>query len=182
MRGTIAAALVAACLLAGCSDDGDDDGDTGLLDALETAGPAAGDLLVYGEVLDDGKPAKDVHLEVHLWPEGEMDTMEEGESFELYEIEADVEDGRYAVSVDPDKIPSAYWPAGQDFLNFQAVLIWEGNHASWNTTVYRVDGKGWRSDGARIGDPALRMDFDVTRETVRMTESNGTMTEESLPL
>jgi hypothetical protein len=49
MRGTIAAVLVAACLLAGCSYDGDD-GDRSLLDSLKTAGPESGDLFVYGEV------------------------------------------------------------------------------------------------------------------------------------
>ena len=179
MRGIIGAVLVAACLLAGCS--GDDVGDTGRgpLDSLETAGPRAGDLFVYGDVLDDGKPAKDVQLQVMMWPERDFAV---GESFALHEVEAKVDDGRYGVWVDPDEIPAAYWPADQDFQNFEVMLLAGGSRVTWSTTVWRVDGRGWRSEGARLGDPALRMDFDVSRETVRTTESDGTTSTEKTPV
>jgi hypothetical protein len=179
MRGIMGAVLVAACLLAGCSGDGDRGGDSPL-DSMETAGPKTGDLFVYGDVLDDGKPAKDVQLQVMLRPEG--GNVAVGESVKLYEVEAKVDDGRYAAWVDPDGIPSAYWPADQDFLNFEVMVMAGGTRVMWNTTVWRLAGKAWRSDHARLGDPALRMDFDVSRETVRTTESDGTTRTEKTPV
>lgn len=139
-----------------------------------TSGPETGDLIAHGTVLDQGKPVSGAEVVVSLWPE--TSDMELGQSFSLWDSETATtdRDGDWFLQLDPDTIPSKFWPSGEQFLNIDLRVIDAPRALSWSTTVYSVgDRKVWRTEGARVGDPVLDVDVDLGKEKITLTDSRG---------
>jgi hypothetical protein len=171
-----AALVLAACLIACDADTASDkDGATQRTPtAPVTSGPETGDLIAHGTVLDQGKPVSGAEVVVSLWPE--TDDMEVGQSFSLWDSEKATtdSDGDWFLQLDPDTIPSKFWPSGEEFLNIDLRIIDAPRTLSWSTTVYSVgERKVWRTEGARAGDPVLDVDVDLGREKITRTDSRG---------
>lgn len=166
---TIRAALGVAMLVAvgtGCSSATDD---------IATSGPETGTILVHGIVKKDGKPLSGTQIGLTLMPEGDhMDDVRADGSIDTYDPKPVITgaDGAFALPLDPEELSSKYYNG--DFLNFEMMAFHDRSMGSWNSTVYLIDERVWRSDEqARVADPLLRMDFDFGKQTVVVTDSLG---------
>ena len=180
MIGRMLATLVVLAACAACSASGEEAGERRDRPAL--SGPESRDVLVHGRVLDDGKPVADAAVTIQVWPEGDMDEIEVGDTIDMFDVTMSTDDeGRYVVLVDPRELESRYF-GGSDFVNFDVLVGADGRMTSWSTTTYLIGaGRIWRSDPeARTGDRALELRFDLSKQTVETTTSTGETTREDL--
>lgn len=164
-----------ACL--GCSSDSDsEDSDDGRHRAASfaTSGPETGDLFVHGTVRRGGTAVRDAEVAVSLFPEEEDAPV--GEVVDTFDAEPAVTDahGEWAVRLDPETIPSRYFPADHDFLNFDLMVRDEARFAMCSTTLWLVGERGvWRTEGSRTGDALMVIELDLESETITITDSQG---------
>jgi hypothetical protein len=145
---------------------------------LVTQGPDTGDLLAHGTVLVDGKPVDGARVRAVLSPEGEAaENLKVGERVPTWETDPVTtgDDGTWAVSIDPDSVPSTYFPAGQESLNFELEVQTRTRVAMWWLTASLVKPiQVWRSDEeARPGDAVLEIALDLGAKTITLTDSHG---------
>lgn len=166
--------LLALTGLGGCGDGPSTEPPAGIVAGLVTQGPGTEDLLVHGTVTRDGAPVEGSAVTLMLRPTdlGDAEAGEVIDTFETDPVRTDG-DGRYEVRLDPGSLESKYLPAGERHLNFE-LSVWDGAAtAVWNSTVWLVDGRVWRTDRAGIGDPAYDMSFDLGTLTITTTGSDG---------
>ena len=151
---------------------------------LVTSGPDTGDLLLSGIVHDGRSPVADAEADLVIWP-ADLDGSAEGDIVDTFTTpRARVgADGRFAIHLDPDRIPSRYFSAGADFVNFDIEVWWGRKTTTWSSTVSLVPGsRVWRTDGARSGDPVVDADFDLGSHRIALTSSLGEVEKGSLPV
>jgi hypothetical protein len=168
--------LVLALSLAACGTDESSENDGAQTPttaaAPVTSGAGSADMIAHGTLLDRGKPVSGAKVFISLWPDT-TDT-KVGESFRLWDSEEVTTDshGNWFLNLDPATIPSKFWPAGEEFLNIDLQVIDSPRVLRWSTTVYSVgDKKVWRTEGARVGDPVLKVKADIGTEKITLTDS-----------
>ncbi|MCW2749195.1 MAG: hypothetical protein JWR83_305 [Aeromicrobium sp.] len=164
--GVAGVVLVALASLAACSSGSNSAKPTA------TAGPKTGNLLVHGVVYSHGKPVRGAAVGLMLWPD--PDDTPEGEIVDTWSSDSVTSDaaGDYAIKLDPDSLKSKYFNG--EYLNFEIDVSGDGLGGSWNSTVFLVKNRVWRSDEqALVGDPALSMNFDFGKPSVTTTDSFG---------
>lgn len=194
----LAALLVGALLLTGCSADstGDSSGDDAAPGAGEApssqsppgkkgpgkgsgkgsdgpVGPGTGDLLVRGTLLDGGQPVTDGQVLVTVMSTGEVGAGEEVPTWESQPVRTDKK-GRWEVEVDPGELESQFLPEDQDHLDFDLRVSRGDVWAMWATTAWLLDEpQVWRTKGAGPGDGVLTMDIDLGKDQIAVTDSTG---------
>lgn len=147
-----------------------------------TSGPTSGTLVVHGVVNQGGKPLSGAKVWLTLWPE-DTDEVKEGETVDTRDskpVTTD-DDGRYALSLDPDTLTSRYFDG--ELLNFDITVFDKNKAGSWGSTVWLVDRRVWRSDEtALVGDNVLRMNFDLGKPGITTIDSHGERESAELPM
>lgn len=163
--GATGVALLAVLVtLAGCGGNGN-------VEAFATSGPETGAVLVHGVIKNDGKPLSGAQIGLTLFPE---DNDAPAGPIDTYDPKPVVtgSDGRFALRLDPEKLTSEYYNG--DFLNYDINVFSDDKMGSWSSTVYLIDERVWRSaERARIADNALKMNFDLGKQTIVTTDSLG---------
>ena len=181
------AALFAS--LAGCSDDPEPAAESPgaatagqVAEDRPTQGPETGTMLVHGTVSDDGEPVEGARVRVSVMTTEDVAV---GETVPFWDAAPAFTDarGRYVIDADPDRIPSEFFPADEDFLNFDLMVTSGDASAFWATTAWLLtDPDVWRTEGSRPGDAVLTVDLDLGEETITLTDSQGRAETSELPV
>ncbi|WP_121252162.1 hypothetical protein [Nocardioides ferulae] len=182
MRRIISTLAITALLAlsSGCSDDPEPEAGAPATPAAgepdsdrPTSGPETGTMLVHGTVSDDGEPVEGARVRLAVMTTEDVAV---GETVPFWDAEPAFTDagGRFAIDADPDRIPSEFFPADEEFLNFDLLVTTEDASAFWATTAWLLtDPDVWRTEGSRPGDEVLRVDLDLGEETITLTDSQG---------
>jgi len=150
-----------------------------------TVGPQTGDVFVHGTVSRNRKPVEGAEVLVNLSPEEEMAEAKEGERIKLWSTKpvATDESGRWVVRIDPDTVPSKYFPASQDYLNFELMVSQGAEFTTWGSTLWLLkDTRVWRTENSRPGDAVMDIALDLGKEKIAITDSSGEVERSSMPV
>ena len=139
---------------------------------------------MVGRLTRDGEPVAGAEVFVMIWPD-DLASLEDGEQVETQQVADDVTDrsGAFRLSIDPDTITSAYMPADQDFLNVDIMAADDSFFGQTSNTIWRIDDEVWRgSEQARVGDPVMGLEIDLTAEQVRVRERDGEVSRQGFPV
>jgi hypothetical protein len=170
-----AALLLTVLAVSGCSDSKPKTVEPPSIPAaVATSGPGTGDLFVYGTVTRGDRPVEGAAITVALVPNGGI--QDAGETEELYtppEARSDSR-GRWAVRVDPSKVPGKYFNHAHTFVNFDIMIRRPKELTHWAAVLWLTkDPAVWRTDDSAPGDGLFRLDFDLQAGRVIQTNSQG---------
>jgi hypothetical protein len=138
------------------------------VESVATAGPETGDLLLHGELTNEGKPATNGKVWVSLFADEDA---QEGDVIPTWESAVATSDdrGKFAVSVDPERLNSKFFNG--EYLNYEINVLQDDSWATWHTTSYLVAQGVWRSEeAALVGDPMLHVAVDLVASTITLTD------------
>lgn len=179
--------VVAAALMwvgAGCrSTDGSQDVDAHPpATVVVTSGPETGDVFAHGTVHSAGDPVANAEVVIAVWPD--VVDEEVGEEIDLHEVAVTTDaEGDWVVRLDPDTVPSRYFPADEDYLNFEVRVFAGDAMAVWNNTLHLVgEPPVWRTLGSRAGDSLMEIDMNLASEEITITDSQEEASTHPLPV
>jgi hypothetical protein len=145
--------------------------------AVTTAGPKTGDLFPRGRLMNGKVWLAKARVWISLSPVD--DDTKIGEQVPLWESKKAKTDakGRYLIRVDPDELPSKFFDAENQFLNFDLHFVANRTFGTTSATLWLLDDpQVWRTEGARRGDAVLALSFDIENGTLTTTDSTGETT------
>jgi hypothetical protein len=130
-------------------------------------------LFVHGSIRRGKEPASGVRVWVLLWPADDGAGVGQKEYSWGKQVSTDAR-GHWAVRIDPDTIPSKYFPASDNLLNFHLEVADGKRFGTSGSTLYLLKrARVWRSEDSRPGDAVMDVSIDEDANEIVFTDSHG---------